>query len=386
MSAITIDNDLVHYEVLGRGRPVILVHGWLSSWRYWIPTMQQLSMKYRTYALDLWGYGDSGKNPERFSLEAHVKLLDDFMEKMGIPKAALIGHSLGAAVVIRYALQRPERAARLMAISAPVFETAPGDGPAAAQEAPATPGADQPTPAPPIESAATPPTAPETDHTGNPSPAGGSGAPAEAAGQEATQPMEPATPPPPPFAAPTVPRRPPALDVGLGEQTPPPEIVIGPQDVPQAEANASPAKAANNPLRARLVGADARQLLERFLSREVPDFDKLGLEAAKTAPTALAASALSFDGVELAHDVRRLSNPTLLVHGEKDAFLPPPSRRLIDFLARDKGDFRCVIWPEINHFPMLDDPSAFHRLVMDFLEIADLDDLEFKERWVRKVR
>src|SRR5512145_1266240 len=103
MSAITIENDLVHYEVLGRGRPVILVHGWLGSWRYWIPAMQQLSMKYRTYALDLWGFGESGKDPRRYDFEAQVALLEQFMEKMCITKAALVGHSLGASVVARYA-------------------------------------------------------------------------------------------------------------------------------------------------------------------------------------------------------------------------------------------------------------------------------------------
>ena len=41
MSAITIGGDLIHYEVLGRGRPVLLVHGWIGSWRYWVPAMQQ---------------------------------------------------------------------------------------------------------------------------------------------------------------------------------------------------------------------------------------------------------------------------------------------------------------------------------------------------------
>ena len=43
MSALIIDEEVVHYEVLGRGRPLIFVHGWLGSWRYWIPTMQALS-------------------------------------------------------------------------------------------------------------------------------------------------------------------------------------------------------------------------------------------------------------------------------------------------------------------------------------------------------
>jgi pimeloyl-ACP methyl ester carboxylesterase len=123
MSAVAIDNDLVHYEVLGRGRPVILVHGWLGSWRYWIPTMQQLSTKFRTYALDLWGFGDSSKfntTDDRYSLDEQVKLLRGFMERLGITKAALIGHGLGAAVVLHYSADHPDRIPRVAAISPPV--------------------------------------------------------------------------------------------------------------------------------------------------------------------------------------------------------------------------------------------------------------------------
>ena len=63
MSALIVEDEVVHYEVLGRGRPLIFVHGWLGSWRYWIPTMQALSSEYRTYALDLWGFGDSATPP-----------------------------------------------------------------------------------------------------------------------------------------------------------------------------------------------------------------------------------------------------------------------------------------------------------------------------------
>jgi pimeloyl-ACP methyl ester carboxylesterase len=120
----TIEN-IVHYEVLGRGRPVILIHGWLGSWRYWIPAMQQLSMKYRTYALDLWGFGDSGKDARRYPFDAQVTLLDQFMEKMGIAKAGLVGHDLGAAVVARYAVRYPDRVPRLMAVCPPLFRMAP---------------------------------------------------------------------------------------------------------------------------------------------------------------------------------------------------------------------------------------------------------------------
>ena len=90
MSAITISDDLIHYEVLGRGRPVVLLHSWLGSWRYWIPTMQQLKINYKVYAIDLYGYGDSAKDPGKYSLEHQIRLLEDFIEKMGIPKLALV--------------------------------------------------------------------------------------------------------------------------------------------------------------------------------------------------------------------------------------------------------------------------------------------------------
>ncbi len=125
MSAVTVDNELVHYEVLGRGRPVIFVHGWLGSWRYWIATMQQLSVKFRTYALDLWGFGDSSKSfaagEDRYALEQQVQLLNSFMERMGIDRAALVGHGLGATVVVQFAAANPSRVPRMVAISPPVL-------------------------------------------------------------------------------------------------------------------------------------------------------------------------------------------------------------------------------------------------------------------------
>ena len=66
MSAIILQDEIVHYEVLGRGRPLIFIHGWVGSWRYWIPSMQAASVSFRAYALDLWGFGDSAKEPEKY--------------------------------------------------------------------------------------------------------------------------------------------------------------------------------------------------------------------------------------------------------------------------------------------------------------------------------
>ena len=75
MSAIVIDSEIVHYEVLGRGRPVIFLHGWLGSWRYWIPAMQKSSISFRAYALDLWGFGTTAHSQGCYGVQDQVELV-----------------------------------------------------------------------------------------------------------------------------------------------------------------------------------------------------------------------------------------------------------------------------------------------------------------------
>lgn len=123
MSALIIDDEIVHYEVLGRGRPLIFVHGWVGSWRYWIPTMQAASISYRAYALDLWGFGETSKAQTRYSLPHYVTLIDRFLEEMGIAKIALVGHGLGAIVALMYAAKFPRFVDRLMIVGFPMSKT-----------------------------------------------------------------------------------------------------------------------------------------------------------------------------------------------------------------------------------------------------------------------
>ena len=135
MSAIIIDDKIVHYEGLGRGKPIIFLHGWVGSWRYWIPAMQAASSNYRAYAFDLWGFGETTKDNLNYSLEEQVELLDGFMNAMGIGKVALIGHGLGAVVSLLYAARHAFVVDRAMVISLPavgrsLMERVAGLGPA----------------------------------------------------------------------------------------------------------------------------------------------------------------------------------------------------------------------------------------------------------------
>jgi len=120
MSAILLDQSIIHYEALGRGRPIVFLHGWVGSWRYWISAMQVASTSYRAYALDLFGYGDTTHDPGCYALDQQAALLSGFLDEMGIGKIALVGHGLGALVAFYFAAQQPGSVDRVMAVSSPL--------------------------------------------------------------------------------------------------------------------------------------------------------------------------------------------------------------------------------------------------------------------------
>ncbi len=119
MSAIYIENRLVHYEVFGRGQPIIFLHSWLGSWRYWVPTMDTVSERYRAYALDFWGFGESDRQDSRFTVAEYAEMIIAFMNELGLAQANLVGHGLGGMVAVRVARDYPERFLRLMTVATP---------------------------------------------------------------------------------------------------------------------------------------------------------------------------------------------------------------------------------------------------------------------------
>ncbi|HMQ29401.1 MAG TPA: alpha/beta hydrolase [Chloroflexaceae bacterium] len=120
MSAIHLDNRLVHYEVFGRGQPIIFLHSWLGSWRYWVPTMDLASERYRAYAIDFWGYGESDRKGAQFNVSSYVDMLSQFMDKMGMATANLVGHGMGGMVAVRAAREQPQRFLKVLTVATPM--------------------------------------------------------------------------------------------------------------------------------------------------------------------------------------------------------------------------------------------------------------------------
>jgi len=120
LSAVVIKDRLVHYEAMGRGRPVVFIHGWLGSWRYWVPAMEGLSVRCRTYALDLWGFGDSERLTCDYAIDSYVVVFEGFLDALGLARVSLVGHSLGGLVALAFAARHPDRAEQVLAVSVPL--------------------------------------------------------------------------------------------------------------------------------------------------------------------------------------------------------------------------------------------------------------------------
>ncbi|MCS6840540.1 MAG: alpha/beta hydrolase [Roseiflexus sp.] len=120
MSMIVIDNQTVHYEVFGRGQPVLFLHGWMGSWRYWFPTIKQVAERYRAYSFDFWGFGESRRKKTPESIQNYSYQVIRFLDALGIDRVLLVGHSMGGMVALKTALDYPSRIAKVVTVGAPI--------------------------------------------------------------------------------------------------------------------------------------------------------------------------------------------------------------------------------------------------------------------------
>jgi pimeloyl-ACP methyl ester carboxylesterase len=262
MSAIILDGAMVHYEALGRGRPIVFLHGWVGSWRYWINAMQAASTSFRAYALDLYGFGDTAHEPLRYSLDQQANLVNQFLEEMGIGKVAIIGHDLGALVGLSFIKRWHASVDRMMAVNCPA------------------------------------------DYD--------------------------------------------AVNIRM-KTTPPAELV-------------------------------------EWLTSRSPETMSALSDASKVDPKAVTASLAGLQSDNLFPSLHSLSVPCLFVYGAANPAINAP--------AQEKADGMPMHMHQINlegagHFPMLDNPPQFNRLLTDFLALdsgISPRELQLKEEWKRRVR
>jgi 3-oxoadipate enol-lactonase len=110
---LEVPNGRLYYEVAGDGPPVLFVHGFSLDTRMWDDQWATFAPRYRVVRVDLRGFGRSEQEPVPYSdLEDLVALLDH----LRIERAHIIGLSMGAVVVVDFAIAHPERVASLVAV------------------------------------------------------------------------------------------------------------------------------------------------------------------------------------------------------------------------------------------------------------------------------
>jgi 4,5:9,10-diseco-3-hydroxy-5,9,17-trioxoandrosta-1(10),2-diene-4-oate hydrolase len=127
----------LHYDEAGQGPVTILLHGGgpgasgMSNFKHNLPAFAE---HFRTLVVDQPGYGKSDKPPvtgNYFTFAATA--LKDLLDELGIQTAHLVGNSLGGGTAVRFALENPERAGRLVlmgpgGLSLNVFAPDPTEG------------------------------------------------------------------------------------------------------------------------------------------------------------------------------------------------------------------------------------------------------------------
>lgn len=124
----------LHYHEAGSGYPVIMLHGsgvGASGWSNFSGNLAALAAQFRVIAVDMPGWGASDACPvDRLD---HVAALIEFMDALGIEKAAMIGNSMGGTTVLRTAVEHPTRISHLITMGAPANRLprlfGAGDGP-----------------------------------------------------------------------------------------------------------------------------------------------------------------------------------------------------------------------------------------------------------------
>ena len=93
----------LHYHDLGKGKPVVLIHGWPLSHRMWESQVNALTEAgYRCIAYDRRGFGDSGQPAGGYDYDTFASDLNDLMTQLDLRDVTLAGFSMGGGEVARY--------------------------------------------------------------------------------------------------------------------------------------------------------------------------------------------------------------------------------------------------------------------------------------------
>jgi pimeloyl-ACP methyl ester carboxylesterase len=115
----SVDGVHIEYQVYGHGEPaVVLVHGWLNNANYWNAQLSELKARYCVVTLNLAGHGASDKNRSDWSIANYAEDVVAVARQIPSKKLVLVGHAMGAPIVLEAAGRIGERVTGIIAVDA----------------------------------------------------------------------------------------------------------------------------------------------------------------------------------------------------------------------------------------------------------------------------
>src|SRR5688572_20762185 len=123
MGVLRVEGARLYYQTAGAGEPLVLLHGLGASsadWEYQIP---EFARRFFVVAVDFRGHGASDRAGD-YSVQRFAADTWQLLDRLKLPRPILVGHSMGGAVAMQMALDRPGAVARLvLANTLPSFLT-----------------------------------------------------------------------------------------------------------------------------------------------------------------------------------------------------------------------------------------------------------------------
>lgn len=114
---ITVGGAHIAYDLIGSGRPLVLLHAGIADRRMWDPQLQSFARRFRVLRIDLRGFGQTAADGDPY---AHHDDVAAVLDALDMRHAFVVGASLGGAVAIDLALDRPELVSALVLVAAAV--------------------------------------------------------------------------------------------------------------------------------------------------------------------------------------------------------------------------------------------------------------------------
>ena len=122
---VLINGITLSYKRFGRGKPLMLIHGFPLNYTCWNSVASLLAVEFDIIMPDLRGFGQSSSVEEPYTITAMADDLAGLLDALGIEKTALAGHSMGGYVALAFAQKYPQRVAGLGLVSSQAAADAP---------------------------------------------------------------------------------------------------------------------------------------------------------------------------------------------------------------------------------------------------------------------